>query len=374
VDAGVIKTGDMTETANDLVSALEDLLRPKRINSRPVSVQANLWALTGHLSGITELKKLSMKRIKAKEGQGGGAEKHTFFTTETPEHLVNTVVYRGPPGDDSVYIGLESSLGCGVRCRFCKNHRYRVDGKGKICPFIRNLTHGELDSQAYLASTFSPMVERVLRRGCKARLVFNFTAEGEPLFNLENVVLACRDFAKIRNAEIIITSTFPLGPLRKLNDLYSDLEKLTLYWSAIALNQKVREWLMPGTTGESIPEIRDLVTEFSHKLGTRPTASFSLFEVNSSDKDIDLILKFFDGQQDWWRIKFMLGLPGSLEGYSDVHEERMLEINDRVSKAGFDSRTRTIYGIEEFSGCGNTLDERTRRGLNPYAPPMSKAG
>lgn len=352
-DCVVIKNTDRSRTSLTLLETVKSLSNPIRVGAGdPLDVKLNLWRATSYMGGINELKLFTQPLT-------GNSDARVEKLTSVGKGycFVNTVVYPGQPEDKAVPIAVQSTVGCNQRCRFCQNWRSKGDDPEQPIP-MRLLTCGEIVSQVYLAVVKSAKVKEVFRDGSQTRLVINFTGAGDALVNnLDNCLAAVKQLERIRKTSFIITSVGSEAALQKYLDLclkprYS--RRIKHYWSVNSLDPETRDWLMPGTKGQSLEKMRDLYERIANESGRSVTASFALFEgVNNTPADVRRTARFF---ADWpFGIKLMAGCPGSLSGSPDISIEGVEKFREKLIRAGVeDVRVREIHGIDGNSGCGGT--------------------
>ena len=257
------------------------------------------------------------------------------------------VVYNLPEhGNKKFTIGVASSVGCGK-------------GGCKIClsgPLIRFLDWEEIICQV-LYGLDSFHAQNVFDSPRKITPWVNFTCEGEPFSNLENVMKAVTKLLEIEDLgfEFIITSIGLEKELDVFIEKYSDLPRIKHYHSVNSCIQKIRKSIMPGCD-ENIFSIRDKYQIIAERTGKKVTESIVLLPgINDNDEEL-LAAKKLYGEGRPFEIKLQAyKSPEGLQRYPTATEEQLEKRKNQFLEIGIDCRIREVIGSESFSGCGSTI-------------------
>jgi len=287
-------------------------------------------------------------RLVAGEYMHGDVERLTG-TWMRDRLRVSWVVYNLPEhGSNTFTVGVASTVGCGRGCQFCLSAdqpvRRVLDWKEIVCQVLYGLD-----------SFHARGIFEVPR---KVKPYVNFTCEGEPFVNLENVMEAVRCLSKVKDMgfEFIITSVGLPEKLQVFISRFSGLKNIRHYWSVNSCIPEIRGQLMPSTRKQNIREIRDLYQRIAELTGRPVTASFILIPgLNDSYADVQAIADLF-GNGRPFEIKLQAYVaPPVFRRYPTAAQAQLKEFKTKLERAGLVCRIRNIVGAESFSGCGSTV-------------------
>ena len=369
VDDAIIKPVNV----GTLLEVCSKTIEPLRRSANPYDIKLNLWLATKHLRGFESLKFHSRKMGDDEAESYAYVEKIISRAMRDGAYLTSVIYVNKKVDKNIVNVALSALLGCPGECLDCKNHRNRKNKSGKQVKFVRQLSEGEIVSQAYLALN-NPHVKKLFRNNAKKmKLVFNLACEGDGLvWNLDNSMRAFEQLSTIENVEIELIST-SIGSVEALSDFvrnHINIPKLRHYRSIDSLVPEVRANLKPGVANESLIKMRDL-DELIASVTEKPVSiSWVVMKgVNDSVEDAKMIKElygnrlFFNGKSIF-PIKLMRMIPGSMGDSSFSHAEettmddvirfRDYLVNDFGIK---DVRIRDIVGVLINASCGGCIVE-----------------
>lgn len=234
---------------------------------------------------------------------------------------------------------VSSMAGCPLGCRFC------ATGSGG---FVRNLGAGEIVEQVYRIDEFS----RSLGQGMGVSHIV-FMGMGEPLLNLEPVLIAAATFANPRGLGLsgrhitISTAGIPEGIRR----LAAARVNYRLALSLHAPNQKVRERLMPAAKRWPLPEVFSALEEFAAVASRALTFEYCLIDgVNASQNDARELARLvspFDCKMNLIPMN-----PVSDCEFRPPSAKTVRAFQDILEHAGVAATVRMEKGAEIGAACG----------------------
>jgi adenine C2-methylase RlmN of 23S rRNA A2503 and tRNA A37 len=271
--------------------------------------------------------------------------------------------------EERVVIGLASTVGCVGRCKICNSG---------LRTLRRVLSVKEMLAQFLIAVLRSPHTKGLFERPMD--LTVNWTCEGEPGSNLDNVHEAMRILSNLRmmDMKFVITTMGNQSFLKKFLRKYTHLPNL-FYWS-LNFRPEVRRLLMPYTADHSAVAIRDTFREICQKQGTTLTVAWPVGHgINDGDKDV-LFLKEIAGEP-WQEVKLTLlnpdtvrlpfGLKHLKEQMFSTTQAHMDRFADKLEAAGIAYRKRRLVGLGFPAGtCGSTIPTAPQKGISKTPSPL----
>jgi 23S rRNA (adenine2503-C2)-methyltransferase len=225
---------------------------------------------------------------------------------------------------------VSSQVGCSVMCIFCQSGK-----KG----LIRELSVSEIVQQILF---IDEKINRIV-----------FMGTGEPLNNYESVINAIH-ILRDRNGLNFPTDGITIstvGPIDKLRRLREEHIKAQLVLSLHATDQSTRDLLIPGMIGQSINEVVALTISYAKRHNRKVTIAYLVLpEVNDSRKDIEMLKKWFYGQN----IRINLLMYNSTQNYKpkEISVERLSEIKEEIEHEGIEVSIRKSMGNDIHAACG----------------------
>jgi len=261
------------------------------------------------------------------------------------------VIYRlGHQSPNRFTIGLASTVGCGLGCRFCMSAQR---------PFERILKSQEMLGQFLLASN-SGLAQVMFQRPEEAEVIVSHVCEGDPLRNIHNVMAAIRKLSEVRSPRIRskLTSIGFEDQLRVYINRYIDMP-VRHYWSVHSFRPEVRQWLMPATKQHNFYAVMDLYSQIANITGEAVTDNFSIMPgYNDGDEEVEAIVRKI-GERPEHQIQILpfTGAPG-FHPFITPSDDQLEDFQYRLVKKGFDPsriEIHRIIGGGDYGGCGTTV-------------------
>ncbi len=248
------------------IEKITDVLKASKFRAR----QIHNWIYLKSVKTIDEMTDLSVKfreelkkiavvtdtKIKVKQESSDGTLKYLL---EYPDgECVETVLMRFD-NRANLTACVSSQVGCAVNCSFC------ATGKRG---FIRNLTYKEIIEQVLTIQRDT---------GLKVTNVV-FMGQGEPLLNLDNVLMAMKIFNEnfqIGARRITISTSGIIPGIEKLASV--DMQS-TLALSLHAPNHEIRKKLMQIENKYPMSELKKALKDYIAKTGRRITIEYLLIK------------------------------------------------------------------------------------------------
>ncbi len=264
------------------------------------------------------------------------------------KNFVSWVVYNLPQHDkNSFTVGVASMAGCGLKCRFC------LSGYE---PIIRKLDWTEIVCQV-LYGLDSFHAKGIFETPRRLQPQVNFTCEGEPFMNLENVIRAIRELSAVSlDFQFIITSIGLEKELKIFLEKHTDLSNVRHYWSVNFCDPFRRVQIMPATRNHNLFAVRDLYQKIAEKTGSMVTASFVLIPgANDRPKDAEDIVELF-GHGRPFQVKLQpYQSPEEYRCFDTPTIKQLKSFQEQLVQKGIDCRIREVVGSDSFAGCGSTV-------------------
>ena len=191
----------------------------------------------------------------------------------------------GIPTDKRLTACLSSQVGCPMDCKFCATGKDGLKRSLKTCEI--------LDQILFIENEMNRRVTNIV-----------FMGMGEPLLNIENLLLSIRSINEdfnISQRKITISTVAIPQMISKLAQ--SSLQILgkcqfTLAISLHAPNQEIREMIIPSAKNYNINNIVEDCKDFVKKTGRRVSFEYlMLSDLNDKLKDADELSKLLKGFQ-----------------------------------------------------------------------------
>ncbi len=249
------------------------------------------------------------------------------------------------PQGDRATLCISSQVGCALNCSFCSTGK---EG------FNRNLTMGEIIGQLWLAARRFKITNVVMM------------GMGEPLLNYEPVLgamdLMLQDLAYGLSKYKVTLSTSGVVPM--LEKLKQD-SPVALAVSLHAPNNELRNELVPLNKKYPlevlIPACRNYYGKDSKR---RVTFEYVMLEgINDQPQHAKQLMTLLNGMR--CKINLIPFNPFPKSGYRTSAPEVVSDFQNRLMKAGFDTRVRRTRGEDIAAACGQLAGEiQDRTGRN----------
>lgn len=215
---------------------------------------------------------------------------------------------------------VSTQVGCPVQCVFCESGRNGL---------YRNLTPSEIVRQIIF---LQEKINRIV-----------FMGIGEPLYNYDSVIKAIH-ILRDRNGldfptDGITVST--VGPVTALKKLREEHIKIQLVLSLHATNQKTRNYIIPGMSGNDIHATVAAALSYSKRHNRKLTVAYLVLPgINDAYTDIKQLVEWFKHENSMINLLeynhtnhtgFKLASSKDIERFKNILEQHGLEVKTRVS-------------------------------------------
>ncbi|MDA3798618.1 MAG: 23S rRNA (adenine(2503)-C(2))-methyltransferase RlmN [Kiritimatiellae bacterium] len=229
---------------------------------------------------------------------------------------------------------VSSQAGCKYKCAFCASGQ---------AGFSRNLEAGEIIAQYLQAASMAdaPVTHVV------------FMGIGEPFDNYDNVMKAIRilndkDGLNIGARRITISTC---GLIKGIEKLAKENLQVELSLSLHAPNQRIREYLMPVASKESIADLLVACREYFAETKRIITLEYTLIKgLNDSEHNAHQLLKLIRHKP--FRVNLIPLSPVAEFQGERPEKETMLEFMDILTNAGVNVTLRDSRGSQIKAACG----------------------
>ena len=245
----------------------------------------------------------------------------------------------GIPTAKRLTVCVSSQVGCPMACDFC------ATGKGG---FTRNLkAHEIVDQVLTVQNDFEERVSNVV-----------FMGMGEPLINLDQVILAVKSLNKdvgIGQRSLTISTVGLPGRIRQLAE--HELQ-VTFAVSLHASNQKLREQLIPSAINYPLPQLLAECREYVAITGRRVTFEYVLLSgVNDSPQHAKELVQHLKGFQT--HINLIPYNPISEADYQRPTQQRIERFTNVLEQSKIAVSVRYSRGLEANAACGQLRASRS---------------
>ena len=248
------------------------------------------------------------------------------------------------PSTERTTACISSQAGCALQCSFCAT--------GTL-GYLRNLTVGEIFDQVAILNQMS--VEH-FGYGLSNIVMMGM---GEPLHNYDNVMQALHLITSPEgmgmSPQRITLSTAGLAP--QIKQLADDGFKCNLAISLHSADDEIRTRIMPVNKAHPLPVLRDAISYFSKKTGSRVTMEYLLLHnINDSVDDAQKLAIFCRAFLSKINIieynqtdnsPFRSSTPDRLKKFVALLESKNMIVNVRASK-----------GKDIDAACGQLVNKR----------------
>jgi 23S rRNA (adenine2503-C2)-methyltransferase len=235
-----------------------------------------------------------------------------------------------------VYTCVSSQVGCNVHCSFCETGKQRN---------LRNLTAYEISSQVAL-------IRDSVREVGGPEMLYQvaFAGMGEPLLNLEHVIVAAEQLQADHLTATVSISTSGIVPqIYRLAEHTATIQKLFI--SLHASTNEVRDQLVPINRKYPIALVLEAAHHFFERSGKREkvTATYLLFHgINDSPADGDRLMALLDPEA----YVLQLSAWNPVADRTFVPSPHLDAFADRLQRAGYEVFIQRSKGQDIEGGCG----------------------
>lgn len=270
-----------------------------------------------------------------------------WLLTFADKNEVETVFIPDPPRGT---LCVSSQVGCTLSCTFCHTGTQRL---------VRNLTPGEIITQVLVArdglKDWGHQPSKKTPETGDRRLVTNivFMGMGEPLFNYDNVVKACRimldgDGLKLSRRKITVSTS---GVVPKIVPLAHDAGT-NLAISLHAVTNDLRNEIVPINRKYPIEDLLEACREYQSIVRDRHIMFeyVMLSGVNDSPEDAKELVRLLKGIRSKVNLIPFNPWPGA--PYQCSSNNRIHAFGRIIMEAGIASPIRKTRGQDILAACG----------------------
>lgn len=236
---------------------------------------------------------------------------------------------------------VSTQVGCAIGCTFCQTGRGGLE---------RGLSAAEILAQVVLARRRGP-VRRVVLMGM-----------GEPLHNLEEVLLAVRhlgDEGRVGHKEIVFST---VGDPAVFERLARERVRPALALSLHSTDPERRRALLPRAPRVALRELVESALAYAERVGHPLRVQWTLLEgVNDGDDEVERLAEWLRGRRavvDFIRFNPIAGSDFRAPAWERVHA-----MTRRLHAAGILGKLRRSVAGEVSGACGQ-LQGRAREGVD----------
>ena len=274
----------------------------------------------------------SLQIEKHTESNDGFTQKWLFKLRDGS--LIETVLMKY---DKRATACISTQAGCAMGCTFCATGQMG---------FVRNLSHGEIISQAVHTA-------RIMRRSGKRLSNIVFMGMGEPMHNYKNVISAVNTIIDPKLLSIaarkITIST--IGIIEGINKLAEEKIQVGLAVSLHGTNDNERQNLIKVASKWNLSELIQSCKNYFNKTGRRVTFEWALIEgVNDSESAAKNLVRLLKGLPCHLNV-IPLNPTDNYDGKPSSKERIKVFVN-LLNSAGIITTVRMRRGIDIAAGCG----------------------
>jgi 23S rRNA (adenine2503-C2)-methyltransferase len=234
------------------------------------------------------------------------------------------------PSEKGNTLCMSTQVGCPLKCDFCETG---------ITGFVRNMNVSEIITQYIVAQKEGYEISRIV-----------FMGMGEPLLNLDNVLVATDILNNPKGASLGIRK-FTLstaGLIPEIKKLMQKNYKINLAVSLHAPNDKLRSRIMPINNQYNIKDLLLILLEYRQKTGRRISLEYILLKgVNDSLQDAQQLSNLVKGTD------FHINLIEFNQTSSKYQKSDNLSIfSEFLLKKNINVTIRKSAGSDIKAGCG----------------------
>ena len=237
---------------------------------------------------------------------------------------------------DRATICVSSQVGCAVDCQFCLTALLGVK---------RNLTAGEIVGQV------CAIISEQKISPPQDRLNLVFMGMGEPFLNYDNFMKAVRLLVEevgIAESRMTVSTA---GIVPRIYDFGEEAIRPKLAISLNASNDEMRTRLMPLNRKWNLEKLMAAARDFPLRNRERLTFEYVLLDgVNDSRQNASEVVELLRGVRA--KVNLIALNPGPGISFSTPGDERVLDFQQVLVKAGIPAFVRRPRGRDIFAACG----------------------
>jgi len=276
----------------------------------------------------------SLELAERHDSKIDGASKLVFRTADG--HLLESVLLHPQTGRTSLCIS--SQLGCACACGFCATGQMGL---------VRNLSAVEILDQVAQAARLAKAEGRAIRNVV-------FMGMGEPLLNMDNLVLAldflqAAPFFNYAGSRLMVST---VGIPHEMERFSKRFPEVRLALSLHSARQEVREKLMPLARKYPLDLLRESLVAAS--LNGKVMVEYLMLDgMNDRDEDFQALEAYLRGIPAHINIIPFNPFDGcELRGTPKPGRKAFAA---RLKQAGFDTTLRYSFGADIAAACGQLV-------------------
>lgn len=276
---------------------------------------------------------MNIKEIQSEESS---VKKFVFSTDEI---VAESVLYKYPEYKERTVICCSTMSGCPMGCRFC--------GAGDY--FVKSLTSDEIVYQVeHCLSATKEDPEKI------NRLQIMFMSMGEPLLNKKGLLESLKKlYIKYPNAALLVSTSAPKVNMDWFNMISSQIPTIGLQFSIHESTDEKRNSLIPFKKKMSLAEISFAGNLWHIATGRKPYFNYCAHENNSSDDDVDNLLKYFDPKIWEATVSVICEKNEGLPRRGEKQRFMADEFSQKLISSGYNVRVFDPAGQDDIGGgCG----------------------
>ncbi len=257
--------------------------------------------------------------------------------------VAEAVLYRYESFEKRTVICCSVQSGCPVGCSFC--------GTGGA--FIRDLTMDEIVSQITHILADNELNNKT---GEIEKFQIMFMSMGEPMLNMDNVIMAVRKLSFYYNNADLLISTVGINNVTVINDLLElakSISKVGLQFSLHRGYEKERRQLIPFKKILSLRELRDFGLLFKVYTGRKVFLNYCVTEHNVNLYELEAIKDLFSPLVFNMTFSVVCQADETMKDAVKHNYTRLQLVTDSFLEDGYDCRMFDPAGQDDIGGgCG----------------------
>ncbi len=234
------------------------------------------------------------------------------------------------------WICVTTQVGCPVGCKFCYSGRMG---------YIRNLSVEEMRFQ----------IENAISQSVKDKrspfLTISFTGMGEPLLNIDNLIVLSNELMDNSNSTLSVTTT---GIPSNMQKLFFLRRKISLDISVHSLRHDVRKKLIPFEKQYPILDTLDFVAKYKKRFKNITLDYMLLDDINDAEEDLYALIERMDGMDIAVELK-IYNCHGSDDAFHQSTEEKFERFFRELKKRNIMVTVEKNVGLNIKAGCGQLV-------------------
>lgn len=279
-------------------------------------------------------------QVKRFDSSEGNVWKYVF---DFEDAIAEAVLYRYDDFYKRTVLCVSVQSGCPIGCSFC--------GTGK--KFIRNLTDLEIIAQVeYCLKDMD--IENV--NSASERFQIMFMSMGEPLLNIDNVIIAILDLNRAYpNAELLVSTMGVRDEfaLKKLLETSAHISKVGLQLSIHEAFDEKRDQIIPFKNKLNLREMRDFGIVWNRLTKRQVYINYCIKETNQSKEEMSRLMDLFSPDVFNFTFSVICSPDENMKEKSYRELDKINNISSLFVNNGYDVRVFNPAGQDDIGGgCG----------------------